>query len=181
MSDFNIKDLLITAASQPMVETRKVQQILSRAPGKQDFFRVKDVGDDLNFACIVHDAQKKHYLVKPSLIPTLHKEVVIKTFYICCDQDSNIYVWPVKAPDKDGRIDTWNASAHRVATHAKTNWVRKTSNMQLGEYEILEAIGLTKDPIWPDMEMSEIIEKAFNNSIIDSEDHELVKKLRGQI
>ena len=63
---------------------------------------------------------------------------------------------------------------------AKKHWVRVSANMSLGAYEIFEALGNLSDPEWPEESMDEIVRIAFRNSFIDSYDHPVLRRLRGE-
>ena len=53
--------------------------------------------------------------------------------------------------------------------------------MSLGvAYELFEATGNFPEPEWPEVEFSEILRVAFRERYIDSIDHPLVKRLRGE-
>ena len=52
--------------------------------------------------------------------------------------------------------------------------------MSLGAYEIYEARGNLSDPEWPDESMDEIVRIAFRNSFIESYDHPVLRRLRGE-
>jgi hypothetical protein len=58
-------------------------------------------------------------------------------------------------------------------------WVRVTSSMSLGAYEIFEASGDLPEPVWPDYAFEEILKIAFQDRIVDRADHPLVQRLLG--
>jgi hypothetical protein len=58
-------------------------------------------------------------------------------------------------------------------------WVRVTSSMSLGAYEIFEAGGDLPEPVWPDYAFEEILKIAFRDHIVDRIDHPLVQRLLG--
>ena len=58
-------------------------------------------------------------------------------------------------------------------------WVRVTSNMSLGAYEIFEASGDLPEPVWPDFSFQEILRIAFRDRILDRADHPFVQPLQG--
>ena len=58
--------------------------------------------------------------------------------------------------------------------------VRVSANMSLGAYDIYKALGNLSDPEWPDESMDEIVRIAFRNSFIDSYDHPVLRRLRGE-
>ena len=52
-----------------------------------------------------------------------------------------LFLWPIRLPGADGKIDDWSRSAMDAADEAKSRWVRVTSNMSLGAYEVAVASG----------------------------------------
>ena len=60
-------------------------------------------------------------------------------------------------------------------------WVRVTSSMSLGAYEIFEANGDLPEPVWPDISFQEILQIAFRDRRVDRADHPLVQRLRGEL
>jgi hypothetical protein len=59
--------------------------------------------------------------------------------------------------------------------------VRVSPNMSLGANEIFIATGITAEPEFPAMSMKEILEIAFKGRYIDSFDHPVLRKLRGEV
>jgi hypothetical protein len=53
--------------------------------------------------------------------------------------------------------------------------------MALGAYEVYEAVGAIPDPEWPEVTMDEIVRIAVRGRVIDTLDHPVLKKLRGEI
>jgi hypothetical protein len=53
--------------------------------------------------------------------------------------------------------------------------------MSLGAYEIAEAQGTLSDPEWPDLSIGELLRIAFKGRLVDTIDHPILQKLRGEI
>jgi hypothetical protein len=51
--------------------------------------------------------------------------------------------------------------------------------MGLGGYRIYYAQGELSEPEWPDKPLAEILQIAFRDRIVDSENHPVVRRLRG--
>lgn len=91
-----------------------------------------------------------------------------------------LFVWPVRLPGTDGKIDEWNRSLLEAATMAAGKWVRVAANMHLGAYEVTEALGDLPPPTWPDVSMADILRIAFKGRMIESLDHPVLRRLRGE-
>jgi hypothetical protein len=91
-----------------------------------------------------------------------------------------LFLWPIRLPGADGRLDDWSRSAMEAALHAQAKWVRVQANMSLGAYEIYEAAGQWAAPEWPDMPFNQLLKIAFRDKYIDTVDHPILKRLRGE-
>lgn len=91
-----------------------------------------------------------------------------------------LFLWPIRLPGADGKIDDWSRSALDVADEAKSRWVRITANMSLGAYEVAVASGLAAEPSWPDLTFEEIIRVAFRDKMISEWSHPVLQRLRGE-
>ena len=50
------------------------------------------------------------------------------------DHQGEIYLWPIRLPDADGKLDDWNQSALDYARQTGI-WQRVAANMHIGEYD----------------------------------------------
>jgi hypothetical protein len=92
------------------------------------------------------------------------------------------FLWPVKLPDHEGKIDDWNKSASEGAALARDSWVSIRSNRAAGYYDVLEAAVTLSEPDWSDLPpFKRLLEIAFKGKVIDSPDHPVLQRLRGEI
>jgi hypothetical protein len=91
------------------------------------------------------------------------------------------FLWPIRLPGEDGKLDSWSQSAMDAAEAAKSSWVRITANMGLQGYEFLSATAQLAEPDWPDLGLGKVLEIAFRGKLIDSWDHVVLRRLRGEI
>ena len=61
-----------------------------------------------------------------------------------------------------------------------TRWVRLKANRALGAYEITEAPGSIPEPVWPTHTFADLLRIGFRGRTIDSIDHPVLKRLRGE-
>jgi hypothetical protein len=64
---------------------------------------------------------------------------------------------------------------------AVTRWVRVVANLSLGGYDVFEAAGNYSEPQWPDLPFVELLRIAFKDHFIESRDHPVWRRLRGEI
>jgi hypothetical protein len=173
--------------NQSFTETVGVKRLLTtvpvRKPNKQDFVRVHpDPAYRLTPAATI-ELKEDHevYLLSPAMAAELPGEFATATLYTTVSRQGIVHLWPVKLPGSDGKHNEWHRSAAEAAACATDRWVRVTSNMSLGAYEIFEATGELPEPNWPDLPFSEILEIAFRDHFVDRSDHPLIKRLRGAV
>ena len=172
---------------QSYADTVGVKKLLTtvpvRKPGRQDFVRVHpDPGYRLTPAAIIEVKEDREvYLVMPDMAQALPGEFSTATLFTAISRQGTLFLWPVKLPRPDGRQNEWHRSAAEGAERAMEKWVRVTSSMSLGAYEIFEASGELPEPVWPDYSFRQILEIAFRDRVVDRPDHPLVQRLQGVV
>jgi hypothetical protein len=95
------------------------------------------------------------------------------TVYTAINRQGVVFLWPVRLPEKDGRILEWTAEM------AMEKWLRVVPNTALSAYEIFVAPSVIPDPVWPGLPFQELLRIGFRDRLIDSVIHPVVKRLRG--
>lgn len=123
------------------------------------------------------------YLVSPDLWTELVAESTFGTraLYGAINRQGVFFVWPVRLPGADGKLDDWNRSALEAASMAETRWIRVASNMSLGAYEVFEAQADWPEPEWPEISLGDILRTAFKGRVVETLDHPVLKRLRGEV
>ena len=123
------------------------------------------------------------YLVAPALWPELATEATFGTraLFTAINRQGVVFLWPVRLPGPDGRIDEWSRSALEAATMAVGKWVRVVANMSLGAYEVFTTTGDLPDPEWTDKPFRELLRIGFRDRLIDSMSHPVLSRLRGEV
>ncbi len=170
---------------QNFAETAGVRRLLTtvpvRKPNRQDFVRVHpDPAYRLTpAATIVLSEDREVYLVTPDMAAELPGEFSPAALFTTINRQGVVHLWPVKLPGVDGKHNEWHRSAAEAAELAATRWIRVTSNMSLGAYEVFEATADWPEPIWPDVPFAEMLKIAFRDHLVDRIDHPLIQRLRG--
>ncbi len=174
--------------SQNFAASTGVKKLLTtvpvRKPDKSWFVRVHpDPSYSLETAVIELKEDQETYLVERSLWDQLASESTFcpRGFSTSINRQGGLFLWQVKLPGPDGKLDNWGRSALEAVELAKTRWIRVGSNMSLGAYEIFAANGELSEPEWPDLPFPEILRIAFKDRFIDSMEHPVLRKLRGEI
>lgn len=153
-----------------------------RKPNSQAYVRVHpDEGWRFQAAILQLKDDGECYLVVPALYPELVDEVRPKILYAAINRDGSPFLWPINAPGEDGRLDSWSESAHVAAQMAQTHWVRLVANRTVGAYDVMQAANLADEPKWPEKTFEDIVQIAFKGRIIESLDHPIIKRLRGEM
>jgi len=176
-------DLSTVRLSQNFHQMSKTEKLLThvpvKRPPKHQFIRVHPDESYRLEAMVIEIDGDETYLLHPSvagLFPDLARPVRL---HLYVTRTHAIGLWPLKLPAEDGKTNPWHSSAAEAAEIAMERWIRLTSNRDMGCYDVIAAEGMIVDPKWPEKTMSELINKAFAQRYVDSEDHPLVKELLG--
>jgi hypothetical protein len=161
---------------------KTITTIPVRKPSRQDFIRVHaDPGYRLETAVLEVKDDREVFLVDRVLWSELMGEISPRVLFTCVNRQNVLFLWPVRRPGVDGRIDTWSSSALSAAQLAMTKWARVAANMSLGGYDVYESSGELSAPEWPALTFPEVLKIAFRERFISSWDHPALRRLRGEI
>jgi hypothetical protein len=155
-----------------------------RKPDKTWFLRVHpDEAYSLQTAVIELKEEKETYLVARELWPALAGEATFgsRALFTAIARQGVMFLWPVRLPGPDGKLDEWSRTALAAAQLARTRWVRVTANMALGAYDVWEGGADLSEPVWPDTPFSDLLRVAFGKWYIDAPDHPVLRRLRGEV
>jgi hypothetical protein len=162
------------------VLVRKLITTISiQKPKRNDYIQVHPTIEPMPVWTLVDEQET--FVVTGEIAVNFPHDVIAKELVLTITRLGNIFLWPLRIPEEDGRINNWHASAREARSRAKNAWVRVVSNMALGAYEVYEAAGVIPDPVWPTLSMDEIVRIAVKGRVIDSLDHPVLRKLRGEI
>lgn len=183
-SKVDFKDIESLRLSMDPAATAGASEILThvpvRKPNRTEFVRVHPDADMTLAAAVFIDKEEREvFFVAPALKAKLVGELKPVLLVTAISRQGVVFLWPVALPDDSGRRNTWSDTAREAAQLAQTAWARMSADLQLGAYRIYKAEGVLSDPIWPDKTLSDLLEIAFKDRIIDSVDHPVVKRLRG--
>jgi hypothetical protein len=126
---------------------------------------------------------RETYQVARALWPSLSTEPTFspRALITTITRTGVLFLWPIRLPGADGKIDDWNRTALESADKARGRWCRVAANMQLGAYELMTAHGEIPDPEWPEISFEDILSIAFKNKRIDSPNHPVLRRLKGEV
>jgi len=123
-----------------------------RKPSKEWFVRVHpEAAYQLQTVCLELKEQGETYLVSPALWPRLAGETTLQSRLLVTAQNrqGDTFLWPLRLPAPEGRIDNWTKSALEACELAMKHWVRLQANLTLQAYTVHFSENLP-DPTWPD-------------------------------
>jgi hypothetical protein len=151
-----------------------------RKPQKQEFVRVHPDDAMMLATAIYEDKQdREFYFVSPNMMAAMLGETTPVILVTAMNRQKVSFLWPVKVANDNSSGNAWQDSAQQGCEVAKKTWVRLVADMSLGAYRIWAAQGDLSEPEWPGKSLNELLEIAFRGRVIESEDHPVVKRLRG--
>jgi hypothetical protein len=177
-------DLSTLKVSQDFGAMAGVKKVLNTIPickpAKTHWVRVfKDLTWRINLWILVYE--RDMYIVAPQVASLIPGEVKPMELVPTITRQGTLSLWPVRLPGPDGRIDTWSASAREAVGTAIDNWVRISANMNGGFYETFIATASIPDPEWPDLTFDQMVNIAIKGKVINTEDHPILRTLRGEL
>ncbi len=158
--------------------TSKTLGIEISRPNRLEFIRTHPTWE---YQAAMLEIDFEHYVLHPALFPKYHREASPKVLVPSITRRGQVFLWPIRLPGLDGRLDRWNQTARNAAELARTQWIRLISNRQLGDYDVDIVEGLP-EPTWPAdiTSLEQFLEIAFAGKVIDSENHPVLQRLAGK-
>ncbi len=123
---------------------------------------------------------REYFVVAPQLRDALVEEWHPILLVLFQTRQGAFFLCPIRMPDQNGKLDTWNTSGHNILHTYAEQWIRRQSDMQAGGYRVVIPISPYEPPMWPE-NTDKLFEDALKGRVIDSLDHPTIKKLRGGI
>ena len=153
-----------------------------RKPQKQEFVRVHPDGAMMLATAVYEDKQdREFYFVAPSMMAAMLGETTPVILVTAMNRQKVSFLWPLKVANDNSGGNSWQDTAQQGCDLAKKTWVRLVADMSLGAYRIWAAQGELSEPEWPAKPLNELLEIAFRGRVIESEDHPVVRRLRGLV
>ena len=155
-----------------------------RNPKPDEFYRcMAEENYSMDAYILSLKTDNEWYLIDPDILSEiqLESQLRVMTLYVCVTMNSTPFVTCIPQPDEMGKINSWHASGHITMEEAKLCWVRRQADKANGCYVITKAMNAKlPDPKWPTMELSEIIDRAFDKYYINDIQDLVLQRLRGE-
>jgi hypothetical protein len=178
----NLDALRLSADAAAVVGTSEIlSHVPVRKPNRHEFFRTRAETEFWFDTGVFEDREEREtFLVTPKMRDALVGEIKPVLLVPTITRQNVLILWPLKLPTEGQRHNGWMETAREAAELAKTKWVRLAADMGLGGYRIYQAEGELSEPEWPDKPLREILQIAFRDRTVDSENHPVVRRLRGR-
>ncbi|MEO6841350.1 MAG: hypothetical protein ABI192_11340 [Bradyrhizobium sp.] len=156
-----------------------------RKPPATDFVRVHP-GKEKTIAVALYEGRNnfttEYYLIMPKMIAKMleTRDAFYARLHLTVTRTGSVMLWPVKLPT-GGASNPWFESALRGAEIAKSAWIRIFADAGQGQYRIMKAVAEFDAPEFPERTLGELLEIAFSGRVIDSPDHPVCRKQRGEV
>ena len=177
----NLDALRLSAdAAAVMGTSEMLSHVPVRKPNRHEFVRTRPEPEFWFDTGVFEDREEREtFFVAPRMREALVGEIKPVLLVPTITRQGVLILWPLKLPTEGQRHNGWMETAREAAELAKTKWVRLAADMGLGGYRIYQAEGELSEPEWPDKQLPEILQIAFRDRIVDSENHPVVRRLRG--
>lgn len=155
--------------------------VMIRRPRKNEFIRTQICSDCLGpFELLVDRDNERFYAVDRSLWQQLSDHLVQMALIPTVVDSGRIFLWPVRLPDAESRLDSWNQSAMRLARLAEDRWLRLDRDRDGNEYVPVFPERDLPDPDWCDIAFDHLIGLTENGRDVRSESDPIVRRLLGR-
>jgi hypothetical protein len=118
--------------------------------------------------------------IRDELPAAVREEVKQHRLFVCVDKRGVPFIWPARLPNPL-MPSSYHTSALSIAEVAVENWARMYADTNAGYYKMAVAEGDLGEPAWPDLTLGELVKLAYKERMIDSLEHDVVRKLLGRL
>jgi len=189
-NDDPFADLSKLRLGQNFVELAGAKKLLTtvwvRKPDKQEYVRTHPEPEfRMDCAIIELKEDRENYLVMPGVAAAVVNEVKPVMLCTTISRQGVVFLWPVPLTPLDGaggrrKVLESHRTQQEAAARAIGGWIRMVWSMSVGAYEIFEGPSGTPDPVWPEHSFQDLLRVGFKDKIIQSLDHPVLKRLRGE-
>lgn len=179
-----------TTFGQGILTKKIITTIPIRKPRNIDFFRIKPDTPEEKWKApafiLDMGSDEEKYLVGPEVLNeaiSLGRVKSVTLYYGITWPDNVVFVSDIPWPDAEGKDNLYNKTRRIAYELAETRWIKIQSNKASGHYDILEAVSGLPEPEWPEdpATIGRAAELAFGDNFIDSHEHPVLKRLRGEL
>jgi hypothetical protein len=163
-----------SASTISIVETVRVER-----PNKMYFFYIHPTWRETLYI-MPADKKRKAHLVVPAIAERYPQFCRVALIVPYSSQYNNWFLWPIHLEDRTGRIHEYNESKIECVYKASGKWARFEADNDNSSYRLYIAEEQRDPPIEPQGGMPNLIRRAFEDRVITTEDHSLIRELLGK-
>ena len=91
-----------------------------------------------------------------------------------------VFLWETAMRGEETNSNQWILSAWNAQDTALDKWIRVVANRQSASYDVMSSESDLGEPVYPEEQFEEILRVAFRGKVIETRDHLILKKLRGE-
>ena len=99
---------------------------------------------------------------------------------LCRTSNGGHFLWRLKVEEPGSRMDGYTESAREALEEHVGRWIKLKGDRKARLYEVIKGSPV-KTIRWPEFDIDELVRRAFKGRVVASEDHELIRRLRGDI
>jgi hypothetical protein len=156
-----------------------------RKPSKESFFRVR-TGEE--WRCTgglieLKDDDTESYWVVPDLWPLLADEPTFsrRLMVLAITRQGAPFLWGLRLPGSDGKSPPWVEIPLEAAKAAEVKWTKLFWDQSQKRHRVKVSDHIDEEPEWPTQTLSELLRLAFKDRVIATQDHPVLKRLRGEV
>jgi hypothetical protein len=126
--------------------------------------------------------ERETYLIAKHLEASVPDDPAIKPkmFCLAVTMQGKPFLWPVRVPvDDTVQPDKWMVKPLEAIRMAKDQWVRIAWDERMRQHRIFTCDS-TVEPEWPDLSPKQVMTLAFQNFLITTLDHPVLRRLGGE-
>ena len=122
------------------------------------------------------------YMLPPNLAEVAQQDQVFKKrdLRLAVTIQGAVFLWETAMRGEETNANQWILSMWNAQGIAQDKWIRVVSNRQNASYDVKVSESDLGDPVYPEEQFDEILRVAFRNKVIETLDHPILKKLRGE-
>ena len=156
-------------------------ELQCRKPGKQEWIRTHPEMK-LETSLLKLEDSNEFYLVAQGM--RLHADLceMAKPFHIqlAVTRAGSPFLWPCPIPAEGNAGTTWHRSGLQCQNLAEREWIRVVADRGTSAYVPRTTLAEIPEPKWPDRDFESLLELCFHARHINSDDHAVLRMLRGE-
>lgn len=122
------------------------------------------------------------YMLPPTLAEVAQQDQVFKKrqLRLAVTVQGAVFLWETAMPSEETNTNQWILSAWNAQATAQDRWIRVVANRQNASYDVMVSESDLGEPAYPEEQFDEVLRVAFRGKVIETRDHPILKKLRGE-